>query len=622
MKKQTNSKEGKSLRLYPLVLTAAALVAVFCVLLSYESDYLFRSQELNLFLYTPLFFQQKLVVAGGLLSYLGTYFTQFFYHPWLGTLLLCLWLALLTWLVKVTFRIPDQWAPLMLIPAALLLIIDFDLGYWIYYIKLTGHLYVAVIGTTLAVSLVLAYRWLAAKKMWAGLVWMGVAAVVAYPMAGVYGLVAIVLMGAISWRLTATLQQRIGATALAAILVVAIPLICYRQVYYQANSDNIWFQALPVFKLQEDFSTLYYPYILLALCLLVMAVCYRPANQPKPVAKPLLWGAAQLGLLAIIGFGTYQLWYKDKAFHEEISMTLCVDRQDWAGTIDLVRKHEGEPTRMMVMYKTLALFKMGRAADEMYNYPDGSLTPDCPFQLRFAQVGGKNIYLFYGLPNYCYRWCLEDGVENGWRVEYLKFLTRCALLNGEHEVARKYIDLLKQTRYYGEWAESYEPLLNDPDGKRLAAHAELGPIRQLMEGVDQLGSDQSLIELFMLNSQAYRITSDPKVAELVLLSAMQLKDISTFWRAFFQYANLHVGKPMPRHFQEAAYLYGHLEDKVDISHMPFDPAVVKSYNGFMQLAQQCKNAGMNEERMKVMFRPQYGHTFFYNYFLMRNMKSY
>ena len=77
---------------------------------------------------------------------------------------------------------------------------------------------------------------------------------------------------------------------------------------------------------------------------------------------------------------------------------------------------------------------------------------------------------------------------------------------------------------------------------------------------------------------------------------------------------------MPRHYQEAAYLYGNLEHKVDISHMPFDKEVVQSYRDFMAFAQECQN--MSEDQMKEVFYPRFGNTFFYNYFLVRNQKSY
>ena len=67
-------------------------------------------------------------------------------------------------------------------------------------------------------------------------------------------------------------------------------------------------------------------------------------------------------------------------------------------------------------------------------------------------------------------------------------------------------------------------------------------------------------------------------------------------------------------------MYGNLEHNVDISHMPFDQSVRDSYAAFMQLAQQCQ--GMSEERMKEVFYPRFGGTFYYNYFLMRGLKSY
>lgn len=621
--KKTNTPVGTAkksaplnLRLTGIGIFAIALIAVFIVLLTNESDYLFRVQELNLFLYTPLFFKQQLVVAGGLLTYFGTYFTQFFYHPWLGSLILCAWLGLMAWLIAHAFRLPKEWAPVLLIPVALVLLMDFNLGYWLFYLKLRGHFFIAVMGTSLAVSLVWLFRVLSVRYTF-----MIIAALVAYPVAGFYGLLAPLLMGVIVWRLQGfTLLQRILHSVVAVALLVAVPLIYYRFVYYQANSDFIWWQLLPIYPDTEGLSPYYYVHILLVVFLVVMAALYRVRFSPSWLKRDWQQLCLQLAVTAAVAYGCWHFWYKDTTFHEELRMETCVDQNDWEGVLTIMRQHEGEPTRMMVMYKNLALFKLGRAGDEMYNYADGSRKVDCSFEVRMTQMGGKNIYLHYGVPNYCYRWCLEDGVEYGWRVQYLKFLVRCALLNDEWVVARKYIDLLKQTRYHREWAERFEPLATPEVASLVAKDSELGPIRQIMSGANLLGSDQSLIELFLLNLQANRVTGDPLCAELVLLSALQLKDISTYWRAFFQYVSLKKDGRIPRHFQEAAYLYGNLEHGVDISRMPFDPSIPASYQAFMQAAQQCQ--GMTEEQMKVALRSRFGNTFYYNYFLMRNMKTY
>jgi hypothetical protein len=77
---------------------------------------------------------------------------------------------------------------------------------------------------------------------------------------------------------------------------------------------------------------------------------------------------------------------------------------------------------------------------------------------------------------------------------------------------------------------------------------------------------------------------------------------------------------MPRYFQEAAYLYGNLEHDVDISRMPFDKGIRDSYAAFMQMAQRYGN--MSEAQLKDVMYPRFGDTFYYNYFLMRNLKSY
>lgn len=628
MRKQHNKKTiasstGEQKKPAPLwlrytggALCALALLVAYGVMLGCESDYLFRVQEMNLFLYTPLFFKQQLVVAGGLLTWLGTYFTQFFYHPWLGALMLCAWLALLMWLISRTFRVERLWAPLLLIPVALILLTDFDLGYWLFYLKLRGHFFIAVMGTAMAVGLTWLYRVIPARYTF-----MVVAAIVAYPVGGFYGLLAVLLMAVITWRLPElTLTHRILSTVLASVLIAVVPLIYYRQVYYQASSDMVWWQILPIYPSTEGVSPYYYPYVLLCVFLMVMAALYRVDLSLPKLQRPWMRVGLQLVVAALVTVGCWNWWYKDKTFHEELQMNACIDVGDWEGALKIARQHEGEPTRMIVTFKNLALFKLGRAGDEMYTYPDGAKAPNCPFELRMAQIGGKQLYLNYGLPNYCYRWCLEDGVENGWRVEYFKFLVRCALLNGEWKVAKKYIDLLKQTKYYREWAERYEPLATPSIANELPKHPEFAPILRLMKGIDLLGSDQSIIELFLLNIQAYRQTNDVVCAELVLLSALQLKDIPAFWRAFNQYAILKKDGRIPRHFQEAAFLYGNLERNVDISHMPFDPSIPASYQAFMQAAQQCQ--GMSDEQMKVALRSRFGDTFYYDYFLMRNMKTY
>ena len=72
----------------PIAIVALAVVAMAVCLLLYENNLLWKVQERSIFLYTSLFFKQQMVVAGGFLSWLGSYFTQYLYHSWMGVAML------------------------------------------------------------------------------------------------------------------------------------------------------------------------------------------------------------------------------------------------------------------------------------------------------------------------------------------------------------------------------------------------------------------------------------------------------------------------------------------------------------------------------------------------------
>ena len=170
-----------------------ALVVIAGALLLYEGDLLWKSQQLNLFLCTSLFFHEQLVVPGGLLTWVGTFFTQFFHWPWVGVSLLCGWWLLLMVLIRRTFRVPRLWSGLMLIPVGLLLLTIVDMGYWLYMLKLQGHFFVSTIGTTAVVALLWAYRCVPAK-WYLRTVFVFLTCALGYPLLGIYGLAASLLM--------------------------------------------------------------------------------------------------------------------------------------------------------------------------------------------------------------------------------------------------------------------------------------------------------------------------------------------------------------------------------------------------------------------------------------------
>ena len=259
-----------------------ALAVIAGALLWLENDFLWKLQEQNLFLDTSLFFKEQVVVPGGLLSWVGTYLTQFFYYPWLGTMILCLLWLLLMWLVKRAFQLRAEWASLALIPVGLLLLTIVDMGYWVYMLKLQGHVFVGTLGTVAVAALLWGFRVLPNRYGLRPLM-IVVTAALGYPLMGIYGLGAALLMGICSWRQENTPWKKAGYSVLALLCVVVVPLICYRQVYYQTNLANVYYAELPLYFITEEYHVYYVPYYLLVAFFLVLLIV--PIKPIKPIQQ-------------------------------------------------------------------------------------------------------------------------------------------------------------------------------------------------------------------------------------------------------------------------------------------------------------------------------------------------
>ena len=585
------------------------LVVIAGALLLYEGDLLWKAQQLNLFLCTSLFFHEQLVVPGGLLTWVGTFFTQFFHWPWVGVTLLCGWWLLLMALIRRTFRVPRLWSGLMLIPVGLLLLTIVDMGYWLYMLKLQGHFFVSTIGTTAVVALLWAYRCVPAK-WYLRTVFVFLTCALGYPLLGIYGLAASLLMAVWSWRLR---EHALVDTIVAVVSVAAVPLLCYRYIYYQTNLANIYYAELPLFFVTEEHHAYYVPYYLLALFFVALAFM-RPVS-PKKQRVPII---AQAVLLVAVGYGVYHFWFKDENFHRELAMQHCVDQRDWTGALQEAARQQDEPTRAVVMLKNLALSRLGRQGSDMFLYKNGSKRYEAPFGMRTMLVVGPLMYYQSGMANYCSRLSTEMGVEFGWRAEYLKLLAKCAILNGEQQHARKYLNILKQTMNFDDWAQQAQGLVGD--SAAIAADPEMGIVKRMMHYDNNLSSDQGFVERFLMNTLANsRYKGDPLFQEQALLATLWTKNIPQFWYRFYDYIRLHPDGPMPRYYQEAAWLYGQMEERPDMDLMPFDDGVKDTFQRFMKAAEPYDNADVEDARNGLTF---FNQTYYYDYYLMSRLPEY
>ena len=604
-------------KLKPYTATVTWIVALALIaglLLGYERFVMWKIQEQNLFLDTPLFFRELMVQPGGLLSYAGCFLTQLLYYPVLGVAVLCALWWLLLWLMRRTFRVSETWAPLLLVPVALLLVANVDMGYWIYPVKLRGWYFVATLGMTAIVALLWAYRRLSTSRLWRRLLLVAVT-VAGYPLMGTYALAATVLMALWCWRLDSQRWQAATDGVLALITVAAIPLLCYHYVYYQTNIVNLWWMALPTFKILEEDTMYYVPYALLAVCLLLLTLCrWDQAATSISKSKRRVQLAVVVIVLAATAAGVWKGWMKDENFHRESAMQYYADQARWEEVLAEAAKQQDVPTRSIVMLRNLALSRLGRQGSEQYLYRNGSKKPAVSFAPPSSMIVGSLIYYHYGMLNDCHHMCIEGGVEFGWRVEHLKYMARCTLMSGETNALYKYTGLLKHTLFHGAWADHMETLQQQPQQRR--EDKETGPVTHMLQYPDAVGADHGYAERYLMNHLAKMDSDDPYFQEQCLLATLWTKDSRLFWPRFANYLRQHPGQPIPRYYQEAAWLFASTENNAPFE-VPVDEMVKQRYKAFTGVLPRFD--GMDIEEVREALYPVYGDTYFFEFYLTEDI---
>ncbi len=643
-------------KLLPPLLVVVVVIAAGTLLFRRWGDVLFRMQELSLFLPTRLFYQTSCIYPGGTLTWMAAYMTQFFYHPMAGVALLSLvWLVIIILLCRL-YKLSGSWILFSILVPMMLLVALVQTGYWMYYIKLQGHTWVPTLAVLMALLLQIPAFF---TKGWWRSLYILIVAATSYPLMGAWSFLAVALLCLRRYD-DAERRHHITYILLGVAVCAIVPQVCYQWVYVQTMRECLYTAAMPTFAMSStDFQEFRHAYYALALSFVpILASLWM-----KNARQAYVWICA-IVLVGISVWGVHSKWYMDTNYLKEARMMTLIEKQDWQGVLSVMKDNNiGEtmpPTRLMVMEKNLALFRLGRAGDDMFSYPEGaeqyclcgrhcvvvandkndSIThvpkgskhKHAVLPVRITQTGGKMLYYNYGKEQFCYRWCMEDGVEFGWTVHDLKYMTKASLVAEEWEVARKYLDLLAMTKYHREWADKYRKFLYRPE--LMSADEEFRPIIPMSVFTDRLDGDKTMVELYLLRTFSAGQGADVYYQEMTLICAMLMKDIELFWPRFRQFISMHKdedGFRVPRHYQEAAYLYTMLEPQKESVlwpgmtnaeasvRIPFDNEVKRCYDEFMQFNRQC--GPMSDEQKKVAFRPQFGDTFYYFYFLVRNQKT-
>ncbi|MDR1762601.1 MAG: DUF6057 family protein [Dysgonamonadaceae bacterium] len=589
-----------------VVCCALFVLFAFGITAFYNKEFLAWASEISLFLPTRMFLLQNMQTAGGLLSYGGAFFTQFFYYPLLGSLMLIVLLSLVTFLVIKAFRFSGQTVYLSFIPALALLLSVTEVEYVLYSLKTPGYLFSNTLGIIVCLSSLWGYRNVQKDLMRMSLLPLFI--ILTYPLFGFYTLFAAVLC--VLTDLIEKRPQKLLKILITILLIGIVPYLYSRFIYTQMPWSETYTAGLPHFFFTRVELPLWIPFIVLFLSLLIFSVNLR-IQQKRSKMKMIV----SICVFLISIYGVYALSYRNSNFKTELQMLQAIETDDWNRVVSIGEQQRGQPTRLIVMCWNLALYKLGQAGDRMFEMDNNSVMPQTRRQrMVMMHAGAKPVYYQYGKINYCYRWCMEDLVEYGMTVQDLKYMVKCALMNGELALASKCNNILKQTLFHKQWAKRYQQYIDNPE--MIKEDAEMKAICPLTAYQNLLDGDNNMLELYILNSFAFMEGGTPEVVEMSLICNMILKNIERFWPRFFLYARTH--NRIPVCYQEAAVLYAYLEGEVDAGSLPLDDAVIDNFNNLIWLSK--KNTDMSDEYNRKAFKPQFGKTFWYYYFFIIDNK--
>ncbi|MBR0166014.1 MAG: hypothetical protein IJQ13_03950 [Prevotella sp.] len=496
------------------------LTLVFCiaVFLFWRYRYPFAltyQEQLQLFLFDGDYFYSRIAEPGGFARYVAEFLVQFYNGMAIGAAILALFYMLVQRLTWRLMQASKGYYLLSFIPAIIVWYAMGDESVMLTY----------VVALVMAMAVVCCWsRWMTKGSLWLK----GVAALVLIPV--MYWLIGpmVLLMAALMLPWAVAIPALIYAVALLLLSAHFLPFPMSRVVL-----------GISYYRFPEVI-----PYSLMAILVVVwlLAVFCKKLPQPKRWMVYVQAVVVALLLLLPLKFGF------DAKKYELIEYDYLVRVHDWDGIIRKADKQTPD-LPMSVSATNLALAMTNQLGDRAFDfYQRGSEGLLPKFERNFAttQLTGE-IYFWLGLVNTAQRFAFEamEAIPNyNKSARVVKRLAETNLINGQYDVARKYLQMLEKTIFYRPWAQRTMTMLGDE--KVINAHPLYGTLRRYRLQEDFLFSDIELDkicgQLFVHNSQ------NQMAAQYLVMLPLLDRDIPRF----MQYVQVVQNKISynPRHCQE------------------------------------------------------------------------
>jgi len=279
-----------------------------------------------------------------------------------------------------------------------------------------------------------------------------------------------------------------------------------------------------------------------------------------------------------------------------------VQKAEWNKVLNLSDRYPGYNT--LVIYSTdLALYKSGKLLDKMFNYPQiGSQGLRLKWQRNLNLFFGGEVFSQLAYNNESIHWAFESLVAKGLNPRSLKKLAVGFTVNGNYDIAAKYLSLLNRTLFYRKWARRHIRYIINPDlaeeDPEITLYRDLLTRSNFFSEVNGLNL-QDLLKNHPENQMAY---------EYLLASLLLDRNLDVLVKIVPDLKR-HGFSRMPLHIEEALIFYNFYEDENVIPEgYSFRPETINRFNDYAKTYTKFRS---NHKVAALELREKYGKTYWY-----------
>ena len=560
-------------------LSAAAVLLAFAFFNFIYPYHVHYQEQMQLFRFGADYFRESTVVPGGFADWAGGFLVQFFYHAPAGALILALLLGaiqLLTWknMGKGSFAT----YPLSLIPAVTMFFFFCDEN--------------ALVTAAIAICASLALSYWLMKIIRKDL--QTILTVILMPvMYLLFGSISILVpvMVIINSSIRKDGRKDILIFSLAAVTMAAAIILTARELSpYPLN--RLLF-GVHYHRYHNAIPLMVWISVLLIPSMVLLATVIK---KDRMVAASLALAILPAALLS----GKFIDMDKERLFGYDFMTRMG----QWNKILMTSSRHTPD-SPIAVECTNLALAKTSHMSTDMFTFFQNGPAGLLPEFTRdhFSPIPTGTVYYHLGMINTAQTFFFEaqEGIPDFQKSARLtQALAKTNMINGDYEVARKYVGALKQTLFYRKWAKETERLLDNPGQiNEVPEYAWLRSVR--IKEHDFMFSQEEMDS--MLGLLYIENNSNTMAIDYLLAWCLLRKDLNRF----FECHKLLQSGYNARHYQEAVVLYWALTHDGPEGMPEFvSRQTAASFSKFISLVQSGRD--------EASLQKEFGNTYWFYYY--------